>query len=456
MPKETAKDQGNEGQGSELNKLLGRDVAVQPKNKNVRWFGVAILVLFFGGFFAWSTLAPIESAAIAQGKVTVTGNRRTIQHLEGGIIQKIYVKDGSVVKKGQVLVGLEDKRASTALSLTMGEAYQLMAIEGRLKAERDNLKTVKFTKRLMIAAKKNTNLEEVVQAQESIFEANQDSFNGNVKIMKQQVSQLKEQIVGVHAQLTSNTEQFDLIQEEVVAVAHLEKRKLIEKPKLLELKRNAARLRGARGENVSRIAVLEQKIGEVDTKIITMTADRRKEILTRLRESQQKLADLLKKEVVERDVYERTRIRSPQNGSVVALKVHTVGGVIKAGEPLMDIVPEEQLVIEARINPMDIDVVHKGLVAKVQLVAFKTRNTPALMGTVESVSADAFNDQQTGQTYYQAKIILNKSEMNKLTKDQELYPGMPVSVMIITDNRTLFNYLFTPVRESFGRAFREQ
>ena len=152
----------------------------------------------------------------------------------------------------------------------------------------------------------------------------------------------------------------------------------------------------------------------------------------------------------------RTEIRSPQNGTIVDMKVHTIGGVIKSGEPLMDIVPEEQLVIDARISPMDIDIVHKGLIAKVDLIAFKTRNTPTLEGKVISVSADSFTDETTGELYYKAKIELDESQLSNLSKAQELYPGMPVQVMVITDNRTLFSYLTTPVKDSFGRAFREQ
>lgn len=439
-----------------LSELVGAPIFKKPSNKSSRWFGLMVLIIFFGGLSLWSTLAPIESAAIAQGKVTVTGNRRTIQHLEGGIIKKIYIKDGSEVKKGQLLIQLEDTRSKAAYELTQIEAYQLMAIESRLIAERDNSSHVMYPKTLLNDEKTDAKLKSVLSAQQDIFTANLKSFNGNTEILRQQILQLKEQIKGVQSQLVSNTRQYQLIQEEIIAVSHLEKKKLIEKPKLLELQRAEARLQGSRGENISNIAVLKQKIGEASTKILTLAADRRKEILTTLRDSQHKLSNTLKKQIVEKDIFERTQIRAPQNGNIVALNVHTIGGVVKPGEPLMDIVPDEQLIIEAQVSPLDIDIVHKGLTAKIQLVAFKTRNTPALLGHVIYISADAYTNEQTGETYYQAKIELNKKELAKLTQEQELYPGMPVQAMIITEKRTFFNYVVTPVLDSFHRAFREQ
>ena len=440
----------------ELNSMLGQSIPQSPRNRSIRWFGLAVLSIFFGGFALWSTLAPIESAAIAMGAVKVLGSRRIIQHLEGGIVKKIFVRDGKVVKKGQVLIQLEDTKAKTALSLTLSEVSQLLAIEARLQAERDGAKNIVFSKRLLNAAKKSKKVMSLLHVQKAILTANNGSFTGNVAILHQQIGQLQEQIKGVKAQLKSNIEQYKYIQQEVVSVQHLANKKLIEIPKLLELQRAAAQLQGARGENVAQISMIEQKIGETRTKINTMRFDRRKSVLLELRETQQKLADALKKEVVERDIFERTQIRSPQNGEIVGLQVHTIGGVVQPGEALMEVVPEAKLEIEANIDPVHIDVVKKGLNAKVQLVAFSARNTPTLNGIVSHVSADAYTDEKTGMQYYRATIELGKGELQRLKKDQVLSPGMPVQVMIITDKRTLFSYLMSPVVDSFHRAFREQ
>ena len=440
----------------ELDHLLGVQTPKEPSNMRLRMFGLIFLFVFFGGFALWSYLAPIDSAAVAQGQIMVAGNRRVIQHLEGGIIKKINVRDGDRVLKDQVLVELDNTRSIAALSMTRSELYQQYAIEARLLAERDHTANISFEPVLVKASHTDEKLKDVISSQEAIFKANKKSLDGNIAILNQQISQLREQIKGVKAQYVSNTKQYELISEEVKEVAQLAAKKLVEKPRLLALQRNAAQLQGARGDNVSKIAILNQRIGETKSKILTLESDQHKDVLTQLREVQKQISDLVKREVVEKDVMDRTLIRSPQTGSVVGLQVHTKGGVVSPGAPMMDIVPEEQLVIQARVSPLDIDVVHKGLIAQVTLSAFKSRTTPTLEGRVESVSADAVQDPQTGEPYYEARVQLDNEQLALLDADQELYPGMPVQVMIVTDKRTMFQYLTSPITDSFNRAFREQ
>ena len=440
----------------ELDHLLGVQTPKEPKNMRLRMFGLIFLFVFFGGFALWSYLAPIDSAAVAQGQIMVAGNRRVIQHLEGGIIKQINVRDGDRVLKDQVLVELDNTRSIAALSMTRSELYQQYAIEARLLAERDHAAEISFEPVLVKASHTDEKLKDVISSQEAIFKANKKSLDGNIAILNQQISQLKEQIKGVKAQYVSNTKQYELISEEVKEVAQLAAKKLVEKPRLLALQRNAAQLQGARGDNVSQIAILRQRIGETKSKILTLESDQHKDVLTQLREVQKQISDLVKREVVEKDVMDRTLIRSPQTGSVVGLQVHTKGGVVSPGAAMMDIVPEEQLVIQARVSPLDIDVVHKGLIAQVTLSAFKSRTTPTLEGRVESVSADAVQDPQTGEPYYEARVQLDNEQLALLDADQELYPGMPVQVMIVTDKRTMFQYLTSPITDSFNRAFREQ
>ena len=440
----------------ELDHLLGVQTPKEPSNMRLRMFGLIFLFVFFGGFALWSYLAPIDSAAVAQGQIMVAGNRRVIQHLEGGIIKKINVRDGDRVLKDQVLVELDNTRSIAALSMTRSELYQQYAIEARLLAERDHTANISFEPVLVKASHTDEKLKDVISSQEAIFKANKKSLDGNIAILNQQISQLREQIKGVKAQYVSNAKQYELISEEVKEVAQLAAKKLVEKPRLLALQRNAAQLQGARGDNVSKIAILNQRIGETKSKILTLESDQHKDVLTQLREVQKQISDLVKREVVEKDVMDRTLIRSPQTGSVVGLQVHTKGGVVSPGAPMMDIVPEEQLVIQARVSPLDIDVVHKGLIAQVTLSAFKSRTTPTLEGRVESVSADAVQDPQTGEPYYEARVQLDNEQLALLDADQELYPGMPVQVMIVTDKRTMFQYLTSPITDSFNRAFREQ
>ena len=439
-----------------LHEILGVEIPSKPPTRTVVMVGCLVIAGFIGGFSAWSYLAPIESAAIAQGQVVVSGNRRTIQHLEGGIIKKINVKDGSLVNKGEILVQLDDKRSKTELALTKHDSYQLMAIEARLIAERDNRSNIDFPRRLIVGSAQLPSLHRIMLSQEAILHTNNASFGGNIKILRKQIVQLKEQIKGVEAQLTANDRQYSLIKGEVRILKGLAAKKLIEQEKLLQLQREEARLMGARGDNIARIAVLKHKISETETKIISDYDSRQKEILAELRKTQQKLTDVLKKEVVAQDIFNRTLIRSPQKGQIVGLNVHTVGGVIKSGEPIMEIVPDENPIIDARVSPLDIDVVHKGMIAKVQLSAYKTRVAPTLLGEVESVSADALQDPQTGQLYYSAKIYLSPEQLEKVGSDQPLYPGMPVQAMIIVNKRSFWQYIITPITDSFRRSFREQ
>lgn len=418
-------------------------------------FGLGILILFFGTFSLWSLISPLDSAAIAQGKITVETNRKTIQHLEGGIIKKIYIRDGSKVKKGDTLIVLDDTQPRASLDLLRGQANELLATEARLLAEQENAKKITFPKRLLKDAKL-AKVKKILDGQQKLFEANEKTYYGQIKILGQRETELEKEIESIDAQVKSETEQLKYIKEEVVAVEYLEKRKLIEKPRLLALKREAARLSGNRGEHLGLIAKAHQKIGETKQQALTLSHTRSKEIATQLRETQTRLADVLEREKAAEDVLKRTTIIAPQAGTIVGLQKHTQAGVITPGQDVLDLIPsQDELIIEARINPLDIDVVHEGLIAKVQLTAFKTRSTPTLNGVVDRVSADSFTDKQTGENYYLAQVKIPKKELKRI-KHVSLYPGMPVQVMIITDKRTPFAYFITPIKESFHRAFREQ
>lgn len=427
-----------------------------PKTQRAVWFGILIIALFMGSFFVWALITPLESAAVTPGKVIVAGNRRSVQHLEGGIVKAIYVKEGSKVKKGEPLIQLDDTRAKIVWQLHRSEVIELMAIEARLISERDGATTITFPSRF-IQRKDNKKVTAIMNSQNAIFQADRLAFAEEINILKQRINLLKEQIKGAQVQLKATHTQIKYIDEETRAVAYLEAKKLIDRPRLLALLRAAARLNGQKGELISKISSLQQSIGETKLQISAKIKGRRKEILTQLRETQQKLADALEKEKAAEDLLKRTTIRSPQSGIVMGLKIHTIGGVIKPSETIMDIVPnQEELIIEARISPTDIDVVHNGLIAKVQLTAFKLRVTPILLGQVTHISADAFTDDKTSESYYTARIAIDPTELKQLPKGQELYPGMPVQVMIITAKLTPWQYFIAPITRSFQRAFREQ
>jgi len=428
----------------------------KPPIRSVVYFGGIVLGIFLVVFVGWATLAPLESAAIAPGKITVDTNRKTIQHLEGGIIKTLHVREGAQVKMGELLVSLNDTRAQASVDMVRNRAATLSAEEARLIAEQNGDDKITFSSYL-IDKKDNPKIAKIIKSQHAVFNTKKTALNDQLEILGQRIGQLNKQVDSLQAQADSSDTQLKLIEEEIVAVKYLEERKLIEKPRLLALQREAARLIGNRGENLGKIAQSHQRIGETKTQIISLKSNDQKEIAEQLRTVQRDLEEALEREKAAVDVLERTKMYAPKAGTVVDLKFHTQGAVITPGTPIMDIVPsQDTLVITARVNPLDIDVVHPGLVARVQLSAYKQRHLPKLVGTVKRVSADSFSDPNTGEIYYEARVEIKPSEIKALPKNVRLYPGMPAQVMIITDNRTAWDYFFTPIRDSFDQAFREQ
>jgi len=425
-----------------------------PEVSDATKFGVTVLIAFFGSFILWSVLFPIDSAAIAPGKVTVHSNRKTIQHLEGGIIKELLVHDSKLVQKGDLLIRLDDTQARASLDLVQGQLIELLAAETRLLSERDKLDKIKFSKELLKRSK-NPKVKKIMKSQENIFNTNKSALAGQNKILDQRIGQLHKEIESLEAQVTSESRQLELVEEEIVAVKYLEARKLIEKPRLLALQREEARILGNRGEHQGLIARAEQRIGETQTQIISLTNNAHKEVLDQLRETQRDLGDLLEREKAALDILTRIDIIAPQSGKVVGLSKHTIGGVINPGEEVLHIIPlHDELVIEARIKPIDIDIVHEGLIAKITFTAFKQRHIPSIEGTVTRISADIFEDPATKTSFYRARISISKDEMKKLG-DLKLYQGMPAQVMIIIARQTPFSYFITPLTDSFNRAFRE-
>ena len=369
----------------------------KPNIRRDLLFSFAVIIAFFVGFGLWAALAPLESAAIAPGQVMVSGYRKTIQHLEGGIVEKINVRNGSKVKKDQVLVKLHDIKSKATFDITANQLDERLITRARIQAELDNAPL----KQMLPKDLPNTlAIDHIVSLQGSIYMQNKNVLDNAIKIHQQQLKQLEEQINGTRSQVQSSHKQYEFIQHELVDVRALAKKRLVKQSRLLALEREAARIAGDKGRSSARIAELEQQVGEVQIEINKQINQHRQELLTELKDTQQAIADLKSKEIAEGDILSRTTIRSPIDGVVTGLKVHTIGGVIKPGEVLMDIVPQdEELRVEARISPLDIDVVRPGLVAKVTLTAFKQRTTPMLKGKVLNVSADAFIDEQTGQPY---------------------------------------------------------
>ena len=441
-------------------------------------FGIVVIVVFLGGFGAWAGFAPLERAAIAQGVVSVSGKRKTVQHLEGGIVAGILVKEGGVVTAGQALVVLDDTRARASFSLLQAQHRSAAALEARLQAERDGLDAIRWPawlRRAVAEAAEEAGGDgdteddgeageaagageeagsDVLATQERIFRARARSLDNRIAIHRRQIAQLRAETAGLEEEIEAQNRQLALLEEETAAFRALVERGVEGKPRLLALERTRAEVAGSRARNRSQVARVEQKVGEMRLTIEELGNTRMTEVAAALREVETRLSDLGEGMASARHVLSRTRVLAPVSGTVVNLRVFTRGGVVGPGEALMEIVPAgDRLVVEARVEPTDVDSVRAGLSARVRLTAFSQFTTPALSGEVARVSADRLVDERTGAPYYEARVALDPEQPE--LAGLKLQPGMPAEVMIVTGERTALEYLLEPIVASFGRALRE-
>ena len=430
-------------------------ISDQLGTRRVVLVGTIIVLIFFGFFGAWAVFAPLDSAAIASGTLAVENNRKVVQHLEGGIVKEILVRDGDAVKAGQSLIRLVGIQPRAQLQLIRGQRNALLARAARLRAERDGNAGLSFPEELT-AQGDDPRVQESMLGQLNIFEARRDAIEGQRQILGQRVAQFREEIVGVQAQIRSADEQLVLIEDELTGLQTLFAKGLTPKSRLLALQRRKAEIQGERGQNLSAIARAKQNITEAEIRIFELRTEQVSEVVSELREVETELLDLQERLGAAEDVQRRTDVISPADGVVVDMQITNVGAVIQPGERLLDVVPgNEKLVIDARVTPTDIDVVHPGLPAQVRLVAFNQRITPTVEGTVASVSADRLIDEATGESYFTARIEISNPDDPTLD-GLVLLPGMPAEVLIRTGERTLLQYLVSPVQQSFTRSLTEQ
>lgn len=418
-------------------------------------FGLVTILLFFGGFTAWTLFAPLESAAIAFGQVSVETNRKTIQHLEGGIVSEIHVTDGDVVEAGQLLIQLDDTQARANLDLLQGRYDATLAKEARLQSERDGLEEVHFPNALL-SREDNGNIAEILDAQRRVFLAKQTSLSDRRAIMEQNIAQYEAEIIGLQGEINSQNDLITFSDEEIKDNQSLFKKGLVGKQRMLELQREAAEVRGKRSSNYASVARIKQRIASTRMEISELDTIRLNEVVDELQTVKAEIYDYQEKIYAAEFVLKRTKIVAPLPGVVVDMNVRTIGGVISPGESLLDIVPTNvRLIIEAKVNPNDIDVVKEGLNANVKFTAFSQRNVQPVEGKVITVSADSLKDDRTGEVYYSAKIILT-GDLTKALGDEEIYPGMQAEVMILTGSQTTIDYFLHPIEQSFSHAFREK
>lgn len=418
--------------------------------------GLFLMFVLFGVIGLWASVMPLAAGAIAPGRIVSESNRKTIQHLEGGIVKEILVHEGEVVAPGQVLVRLENVSAQARNAQVIGQYIAAKVTEARLIAERDNLKTIVFDAELLAREASDPKVKEALETQRRLFDTRRAGFEGQVSVLNQKIAQTSEEIRGYRDQITAANQQISLLEQEITVVEGLLKTGNALKPRLLSLQRQQADLIGQRGQATAMASRANQTINEAKIAILNQRTDFLNKVVAELKDTQVQLSSLEEQARASADVVRRIDVTAPLAGTVTGLGVHTVGGVVQPGETLMTLVPtDDRLVMEARVAPQDIDVVHAGLVAQVQLSAFKTRYLRAVKGTVQTVSADRFDDPKTGESYYLARIEIPQSELADIG-NITLTAGMPAEALIVTGYRTMISYLVRPIRDSFGHAFHDQ
>ncbi|NDF12606.1 MAG: HlyD family type I secretion periplasmic adaptor subunit [Proteobacteria bacterium] len=418
--------------------------------------GMWLFLVVFGIFGIWSITAPIESAAVAPGSIVLDANKKTIQHLEGGIITEIMVRDGDMVKQGDPLIRLSETAARARQEILLSQYRTARVMEDRLESERDNLDRV-VLKDDIIAEKDVPEMQQIITTQLQLFESRRNSLKGKISVLEQRIKQSQQEINGTEAQQKSAGEQVRLLDQEIATVKQLVDKGQGLRPRLLALQRSRADLQGQQGEYIALSARASQAIAESKLQIINAQNEYLNDVVNQLREVQNNVADLRERTKASSDILSRIVITAPHSGIISGLRFHTIGGVIPPGAEIMDIIPQDdKMVVEVQVDPRDIDVVHKGLKARVHLSAYKTRTVPNLDGVVEMVSADRIVDRATGRSFYTARVVVSEDEIKKLTTNVELYPGMPAEVLIVTGERTFMGYFLQPIEDSFRNAFREQ
>jgi len=418
--------------------------------------GFLSLAVLLAGFGTWAAITQIAGAIIASGRIEVDQNRQVVQHLDGGIVSRILVNEGDAVSAGDPLILLDESLINSEITILEGQIFELMARRGRLEAERDAAEEISFDVELKSAIESGLDVSDFVDGQTRLFHARKETLDQSVKQLNKRRIQISDQITGIDAQSTALRSQLELIDEELVGQQELLDKGLAQAARVLNLKREKARLLGQVGELTASKAQSEGKITEIDIEIIKLRTTRREEAITTLRDLQYRELEALEERNVQRKRLERLSIRAPVSGIVYGLNVFAEKSVILPADPLLYLVPQDRpLFIAAQIEPIHIEQVHIGQSVVLRFSTFDQKTTPELDGTVSQISADVFTDETTGIGYYRAEIIVNEGEISRLPDDLYLIPGMPVESFLKTDNRTPLTYLVKPFSDYFVKAFRE-
>ncbi len=429
-----------------------------PGERRLLLMGLSVVLVLFGGFGAWAALAPLASAAIAPGLVSVEGYRKAVQHLEGGIVSGIQVRDGDRVERGQVLLTLADTQARAQLEVLRGDLFQAMALVARLEAQRDGRVRPAFPNALLQAGG-DPRAAEAMRLQQQAFSARRQARDGEAALFEQQTQVLRAKARGLAAQLLSSEQRARSYAAEREDYVALLAEGYAERPRVRDIERNLAQSEGQRDELLAELAATELQIAETRLKIAQLDRELRREATKELAEVQAGMFALLEKQRALDDTVARTVVRAPVSGTVLGLGVHTTGAVVRPGDRLLEVVPQaEKLVVEVQLAPRDIDQIRPGQGAEVRFPGFKMRTLPRIEGRLVAVSADRLLDEQGGQKlpYYLGRVEIEEQGLRALRAAQlELLPGMPAEVLVNTGQRTLMEYLLAPLRDVAARSLKE-
>lgn len=420
------------------------------------FIGFFTVLALVGGLGTWAVRAEIAGAVVSSGQIVVDKNRQVVQHPDGGVVEEVLVEEGDSVKEGDMLIRLDPTLADSELVIVEGQLYELMARRGRLEAEQDDATEIRFDPRLLERAETDMDVMAKVKGQQRLFEARSDSLAQAVTQLNNQQVQLENQVEGIDAQARALERQQELIVRELEDQQSLFDRGLSPASRVLGLQREEARLAGTIGELTARRGEALEQMAELQIEELQLYAGRREEAITRLRDLQYNELELIERSNSLRERLDRMEIRAPVSGIVYDMRVFGRRSVIRPADPVLFLVPQDRpLIIEARVNPINIDEVYANQDVVLRFAAFDMRNMPDMFGSVTRISPDSFKDEQTGAAFYQVEIQLPEEELTKLPEGQILIPGMPVDAFIRTQDRTPLAYLLTPLARYFDKAFRD-
>lgn len=433
------------------------DLAVSLSKKTwarASLFGWSILGLFFVLFGGWSFVAPLASAVRAQGTLHVSSEPQIVQHLEGGIVDEILVHEGDTVEKGQILIRMNPLTADASFAQLENRLFALLAERARLEAERDGLAEVVFPSRIM-ERQNDPEIASQIERERILFQKQSKSLNDQKKLIAERISQYQTQIDGMADRLQSTQKQIAFVEEELAGVRSLFAKGLERKPRVLALERGKEQLRGFASQLEATAAQYAQGINEQKLRLSALENERETEISNRLRENALQLTDIRQQESIWRDRLDRIQVKAPRGGQIVDLNVHTADGVIRSGEILMTIIPtDDELLVTAKVKPKDVDAILVGAPVQLQLSAFNPRTTPPIEGTLTSLSADTVSE-GPGREFFEARIAIDPKSLAHHLPNVQLTAGMKASALISVGERTLFEYIMTPLSSSLSQAMRE-